>query len=111
MAEEKRQVENNVPKQPKKKEMQQEEKKKENQVSQKKAPQQQSYTIPTITKPPIFQNKKQLINFFSQESISLLRPLGRIVGLAPGQPKEEIPKEEVKIESEWNMANMTGKNK
>ena len=40
-----------------------------------------TFVLPQITKPPIFESKQQMINFFSQDTIAPLRPLGKIVGL------------------------------
>jgi len=41
----------------------------------------ETLVLPKIIKPPIFESKQQLINFFSQPEIAALRPLGKIVGL------------------------------
>lgn len=56
--------------------------------------------LPPITKPPIFESRQQLLNFFSQDTIAPLRPLGAIVGIEL-QPIKEKPKpvvEELKPE-------------
>ena len=73
----------------------------------------QTYAIPVISKPPIFESKLQLINFFSQEDICKLRPLGKIVGIGiPPKPVVQAPVE-VKPDTEnkepeknvfWDMA-------
>jgi len=72
------------------------------------APNTKTFTLPTITKPPIFEGKQQLINFFMQENIAKLRPLGKIVGIAAKAPKPKAEQEdnEPKGPNEfWNMVN------
>lgn len=54
-----------------------------------------------ITKPPIFKSTRQLCQFFEQEDIAGLRPLGKIVGfvvkeLAPRPPKDDDEKKDDK---------------
>lgn len=75
------------------------------------------FFIPTITKPPIFKTKKQLMTFFAQEEIARLRPLGKIIGFVKKskptstQPvkqeesKEDVPKDKNTF---WEMVGYKG---
>lgn len=61
------------------------------------------FVLPKITKPPIFEQKQQLINFFKQDGIAELRPLGKIVGIEIPMKVEKIeePVEEKKENAFW----------
>lgn len=50
--------------------------------------------IPKITRPPIFKSTRHLAEFFLQDDVSRLRPLGKIVGFVKKELALEPPKKE-----------------
>ena len=83
----------------------------------KKDKKQAVFFIPTITKPPIFKSRKQLMTFFAQEEIAKLRPLGKIIGFVkhkklekPKPPQDSEKKDAVPKEKNtfWEMVGYKG---